>query len=385
MTRLDAAYFGREQTAVKHSVLRHYVTALALIVGRRFAQDITYVDCCSGPWNTVTEDLSDSSFGIATQQLRLVREQLAAERRSVSFRCLFVEKQPRSYALLKKFCDSVSDIEVKPLRGDFTTLIPEILRFVSERRGSFPFFFIDPTGWTALRIAPLTPLLRATPGEVLINFMTSHIRRFLEVDGKDFGAILSDASVEEMRGLTGQERDDAAAFAYANQIARAGNFPYVCTTLVLNPQRDQTHYHLIYATRHPKGVEVFKQAERSASDFMALARADAQQRRRITVTNQPELFSAAEHGGGIDHHLVSLRDRYLTQARSLVEMQLVHNRRRPIPYEEAWKIACRFPLVWEKDLHRWIREWRDKVNVIGLKPNQRVPRCQAGNQLMWIA
>ena len=95
--------------------------------------------------------------------------------------------------------------------------------------------------------------------------MTSHIRRFLEVEGKDFGALLRAKTLEEMRGLTGQERDDAAAFGYANQIAGAGNFPYVCTTLVLKPQRDQTHYHLIYATRHPKGVQVFKQAERSAS------------------------------------------------------------------------------------------------------------------------
>jgi len=385
MTTLDAAYFGREQTAVKHSVLRQYVTALALIVGRRYARDITYVDCCSGPWNTVTEDLSDSSFGIATQQLRLVRDQLAVDGRLVSFRCLFVEKELAPYSLLEKFCDSVSDIEVKALRGDFTALIPTILRFVSERKGSFPFFFIDPTGWTPLRIAPLTPLLQATPGEVLINFMTSHIRRFLEVEGEDFGALLGADTLKELRGLTGQERDDAAAFAYANQIARAGNFPYVCTTLVLNPQRDQTHYHLIYATRHPKGVDVFKQAERRASDFMALSRADAQQRRRMKVTNQSELFLAAEYGGGIDHHLVSLRDRYLAQARSLVAMQLVRNKRRPIPYEEAWKIACRFPLVWESDLHRWIREWREKVDVLGLKPNQRVPKCQAGNRLVWTA
>ena len=382
---LDTAYFGREQTAIKHSVLRQYVTALALIVGRRIAHDIVYVDCCSGPWNTVNDDLSDSSVGIAIRQLRLARDTLAAEGRTISFLCLFVEKDPTAYAQLARFCKSVSDLEVRPLPGDFTAHIPKILEFVAQRNGSFPFFFIDPTGWSSLKINPLVPLLQATPGEVLVNFMTSHIRRFLEVDGKDFGALLGAKALENMRGLSGQERDDAAAFAYANQIQRAGNFTYVCTTLVLNPQRNETHYHLIYATRHHKGVGVFKQAERHASEFMALARADAQQRHRIEVTQQSELFSVQQHGAGNDHHLISLRNRYLRQAHDAVEQQLSLNRRRPIPYDDAWKIASRFPLVWESDLHKWIRAWQGKINVLGMKPNQRVPKCRSGNALIWTA
>jgi three-Cys-motif partner protein len=385
MTVVDAAYFGREQTLVKHSVLKPYLTALALIVGRSFARDIPFVDCCSGPWKTVTDDLSDSSIGIAIQQLRVARDTLAAEGRVVSFRCLFVEKDPHAYSRLEEFCNTVTDIQVKPMPGDFTEHISDILRFVAQRSGSFPFFFIDPTGWSPLQIKPLIPLLQATPGEVLINFMTSHIRRFLEDEGKNFGALLGQQALDEMRGLSGQDRDDAAAFAYANQIGRAGNFPYVCTTVVVNPQLNRTHFHLIYATRHHKGVQVFKDAERHASGVMALARADAQQRHRIDRTQQPELFTVEQHGAGDDQYLLSLRNRYLQRAHQLVEQQLILHRRRPVPYEEAWKIACRFPLVWETDLRKWIREWRGNINVLGMKPNQKVPKCQAGNALVWTA
>jgi three-Cys-motif partner protein len=385
MTVVDAAYFGREQTLVKHSVLKPYLTALALIVGRSFARDIPFVDCCSGPWKTVTDDLSDSSIGIAIQQLRIARDALAAEGRTVSFRCLFVEKDPHAYGRLEQFCNTVNDIEVNPLPGDFIERIPDILRFVAQRSGAFPFFFIDPTSWLPLKIKPLTPLLQVTPGEVLINFMTSFIRRFLEAEGKDFGELLDQQALDDMRGLTGQDRDDAAAFAYANQIGRAGNFPYVCTTIVLNPQQNRTHFHLIYATRHPKGVQVFKDAERSASAVMAFARADAQERHRINVSHQSELFTVEQHGAGEDQYLRSLRDRYRQRAHQLVEQQLILNRRRPIPYDEAWKIACRFPLVWETDLRQWIRAWRGKVDVRGMKPNQRVPKCQAGNTLVWTA
>jgi|HubBroStandDraft_6_1064221.scaffolds.fasta_scaffold36002_3 three-Cys-motif partner protein len=385
MTIVDPAYFGREQTAVKHRVLERYLTPLPLIVGRTWVKDVTFVDCCSGPWNTTTDDQSDSSFGIAVRQLRQARDTLASEGHSVNFRCLFIEKDPDAYAKLESFCKTVLDIQVQPLPGDFVELIPEILKFVHQRSDSFPFFFIDPKGWSALKIRPLSPLLQHVPGEVLITFMTSHIRRFLEDEGKDFGALLG-PRLGKLHDLSGQERDDTAAFAYADQVAVAGNYPYICTTLVLNPQRDQTHYHLIYGTRHPKGVEVFKQAERKASEFMALARADAQQRRRIESTQQTEMFAVPDYGAGDDHHLRACRDRYLQQAHDLVEKQLTVSRHRPIPYEDAWRTACRFPLVWESDLHAWInREWHDKIVVIGMKPNQRVPKCQAGNSLIWTA
>src|SRR5579864_3940380 len=101
MSTVDIAYFGREQTLVKHSVLKQYLIALALIVGRSFARDISFIDCCSGPWNTVTTDLSDSSIGIAIQLLRAARDILAAEGNTVSFRCLFAEENPDAYAQLE--------------------------------------------------------------------------------------------------------------------------------------------------------------------------------------------------------------------------------------------------------------------------------------------
>ncbi len=386
MNAVEPAYYGREQTAVKHFILGRYLTPLPLIVGRSWVRDILYVDCCSGPWNTVTNDLSDSSIGIALRQLREARRILTAEGRPVTFRCIFVEKNPVAYAQLEKYCDSISDIQVKTLPGDFVEHIPEILRLVVARENSFPFFFIDPTGWSPLKIGPLKPLLQCEPGEVLINFMTSHIRRFLGLEGQDFEALLGEQAMEDIRGQVGQERDDAAAFAYADQIAHAGNFQYVCTTLVLNPQYDQTRYHLIYATRHHKGVEVFKQVEHNATEFMELARADARQRVRIDTSNNLELFPSDQYAGGNDNYLMMLRNRYLNTAHARVKDALRRNKRRPMLYDEAWKIVCRFPLVWESDLHKWIKhEWRDKISVLGMKPNQRVPKCQSGHSLVWIA
>lgn len=383
MSVVASAYIGREQTAVKHRILERYLTPLPLIVGRSW-DDVTFVDCCSGPWETNTSDQSDTSFGIALRQLRQAREILKREGRNVNFRCLFIEKDPDAYAELEKFCATVTDLQVKPRCGDFVSLIPEILRFINERPNSFPFFFIDPKGWSPLKITALTPLLRRDPGEMLINFMTSHIRRFLADEGKDFGALLGSAALERMRDLTGQERDDAAAFAYADQLALAGKFAYVCTTLVLKPQTDQTHYHLIYATRHHKGVEEFKNSERNTKEFMSLARADAQQRRRVQSTGQQEIFQVDQWAGD-DQYLQGLRERYLALAHDLVERQLIRNPRRDVRYDDAWLIACRFPFVYESDLRDWItHEWSRKIQILGMKPNQKVPKCRSNNSLRWI-
>jgi hypothetical protein len=53
-------YVEREQTLVKHFILRKYLERFAHIVGT-FADAITYVDCFSGPWNVRSEELKDSS------------------------------------------------------------------------------------------------------------------------------------------------------------------------------------------------------------------------------------------------------------------------------------------------------------------------------------
>jgi hypothetical protein len=94
--------------------------------------------------------------------------------------------------------------------------------------------------------------------------MTSHIKRFLESSNVEtrFGPDY----MRKVMGLSGQDRDDLAAYSFADEIRRF--FPYTCTSVVLNPQREQTHFHLIYGTRHPKGLQKFKEAEKSCYGLM---------------------------------------------------------------------------------------------------------------------
>ncbi len=375
---VDTAYLNREQTAVKHFVLSRYLAAATRILAR--SQDVAFIDCCSGPWNASKSDFSDTSFGIAIAQIREAKNTLSAEGRECHVRCLFIEKNPKSYAQLKSYADQVLDIPVSTLHSDFSDKIPEIIKFIKTNPGTFPFVFIDPTGWNAIRIKTILPLLQFTPGEVLINFMTSHIRRFLEEEEKDLASLFEPDSIPNVTHLHGQERDESIVFQYADAVRRRGHFKYVCTAVVLNPLQDRTHFHLIYATRHPKGVEVFKSTERSAAGFMLGARAEAKQRSRVDRTGQKEMFSAGQYDGST--YQDDLRTRYVNMAHDAVRSYL--HKRKCIEYDEAWELALRFPLVWESDLRSWIQNWGSRVKLLGMKPNQRVPKPQEGIQVQLL-
>jgi three-Cys-motif partner protein len=385
----EELYVGREQTLVKHFILRKYLERFAHIVGT-FATSITYVDCFSGPWNVRSEDLTDSSFVIALNELRKAKQTLAEkEGRHLKLRCFFLEKQPTPYARLEYFARQVQDAEVETRNEELEKSIPEVLRFVRKGgRWTFPFIFIDPTGWKGFAMQTIAPLLKLDPAGVLINFMTDYIQRFIahphEQTQKSFEALFGSGDYKSrLQGMTAdQDREDVLFRAYAENVRQTGRFTHTCAAIVLYPETDRRYFHLIYATRNRKGVEVFKSVEKQAMEVMEQARADAKQRKRVQRSGQQELFPAEEMAPS--NPVEALRERYLAQARQGVS-QLLQSRGR-LPYEEVWDTALAYPLVWEADLKGWIKEWRKQglVRLEGTEPRQRVPRLNENNTLVWV-
>lgn len=287
----------------------------------------------------------------------------------------------------------MSDIDGQPRGGGVRAGCEHIkeprpvptLFFLCEDERS-PFIFIDPTGWSGIEIETIAPLLRLNPGEVLINFMTGHIRRFLDSPQKEtqesFRRLFGSGEFrEKVQGLALQDREDAAVNEYARNIKRVGGFTATCSAIVLHPELDRTHFNLVYATRNPKGIEVFKDAEKKAMEVQELARAEAHQRKRVTRTGQHDLFSSKElHDSS---HYDSLRDRYIQKTRNAVLHELESKRR--LLYDDAWAIAVSEPLSWESDLKQWIDEWKaeGRLSVEGMQPRQRVPHRGEANYLVW--
>lgn len=202
----------------------------------------------------------------------------------------------------------------------------------------------------------IAPLLKVDPGEVVINFITGHIKRFVESPQdqtrESFTRLFGSAKFKSrLEGLAKQDREDALVAEYCECVKRTGRFKYVCPAIVLHPDKDRTHFNLIYATRHDSGLDAFKDAERKAMKEMEHAREEAQRRRREQVSGMKDLFSPdlSDDSNYYSAYYESLRSRYLSRARGLVEQALRAKRR--LPYDAVWALALGHPLTWKSDLN----------------------------------
>jgi len=383
-------YARREQTLVKHIILKYYLERFAIIVGSHW-DTLTYIDCFSGPWKVKSEKFEDSSFSIALEQLRKARDLHKKQTgKTLKLRCFFLEKTPSAYAKLRQFAGQQDDVIIETKNKKLEDAIQDIEKFV--RAGgttSFPFIFIDPTGWSGFALETITPLLKLDPVEVLITFMTEHIRRFIEWPQKQnqesFIKLFGTSRFKDiLKGLEEKDREDAIVTAYSECVKRVGSFGYTSSAIVLHPKKNRTHFHLIYATRDPRGIQVFKDAEKKAMPVMERTRDEAQKRGREERTGQTELglFSGTVTQDPSEYFR-SLRERYLSRARAAV-LALLQTKKQ-LAYDEAWSSAMTFPLTWKSDLKNWIQEWEQdgQLKIMGMKERQRVPKLGEDNCLVW--
>jgi hypothetical protein len=210
-----------------------------------------------------------------------------------------VEKRKRAFKKLQAFLaeQGVEGISASALQGDFYELRQDIIDWCGTR--DFVFFFIDPKGWKrVIEIPTLRPLLQRRNSELLINFMYDFVlRTHGQADfATDMEAIFG--QVPETSGLSPKDRECHLIDLYrknlkAHLISGTGK-PRSAYVSVLSPDRDRTKYHLVYLTRHAKGVVVFMDASEKLDLVQRQLRILTKQQRRIEKTKQEELFSDSE-------------------------------------------------------------------------------------------
>lgn len=382
-----STYAGREQTGVKHFVLRQYLQRLAYKIGY-YGGTLNYVDGFAGPWKQATDDLSDTSPFIAIHELRWARDGLvAAGRPRLRVRCLFIEKDPHAYAELERATSDIEGVEVTTLQGEFEEHIDEVRRFGQVGSKAFAFNFIDPTGWTGFGLQAITPLLQQDRCEVLINFMMKDIKRFIDDEASSARSTFIDlfGSLDRLghwRELEGSDREDAIVGTYCEQVKAAGRFTHVGNAVVLHPEHDRTHFHLVHATRSLTGLQVFREVEGKAMEAQEQAHDQARQRARVEKRGQTELFAASVLGSSYQGEL---RVRYQGKARGEVKAALTEAEGKPILYDLLMGLALSFPMTGERELKGWLKEWRAAglVSYLGLPQGGRVPKSRKGHLVCW--
>ena len=287
-------YGGREQTEAKHLILRTYLKALAMKLLEGGYSRLSYVDAFSGPWESRTEDFSDTSFKIALTVLSEVALFFRARGKPKQIGCFFVEKNKSSFqqlqAEVQRYHRPELGLTIRAVNDEFENQIPEIRNFT---RNSFALIFIDPTGWTGYPLEKMSPLLRQGVGEVLLNFMLDFINRFASskdqptVDsfeailGKDWSAKLNQSSLP---------KGEAAEELFLANLKAAGRYEYVLSTKIEKTLERRTHFSIVYATRKYMGLKTFREVEykalRAHESHLSAARTDA----KAIKTGQQSFF-----------------------------------------------------------------------------------------------
>ncbi|MEY9772149.1 three-Cys-motif partner protein [Sinorhizobium fredii] len=269
---MNETYDGRLQTEAKHIILRHYLQELALITFQAgYYPVLTYIDGFSGPWESKGDDYSDTSFMIAIKVLKDVQDQLGARGLRPIVKCFFAERKASSFAeldrMVKPYHAPAEGFHVATFKGKFEDAIPDIMAFAE----GFSLTFIDPTGWTNYAFDKIAPLLKRTPGEVLVNFMYDHISRFATSWDKpeiieSFNGILRPGWPDRIDKLLPPGK--GAERLFKKEFKEAGGFKFVVSTPI-KKLAERIHFCITYGTRHPKGLKVYRGVE-----YMALREHD---------------------------------------------------------------------------------------------------------------
>jgi three-Cys-motif partner protein len=277
-----ADYAGREQSYVKHVFLENYLEALVHKTASTFS-NIVYIDGYAGPWQSANERFEDTSFGIALNALRRAKESWKQIGRNVRMSAHLVERDATAYARLKEASQRFPDVSVSTYSGDFVALIPTIIKLIPSN--AFAFFFIDPKGWR-IPLQQLAPLLSRANSEVIFNFMFDFINRAVNIGDAnivaglneliphgDWRSKITEAEAQGRGSLTPEDRKTVLVGAFKESLAKLGNYPFVAETTILRPLKDRPLYCLCYATRHPKGIEVFRDCQIKALQEQSATRA----------------------------------------------------------------------------------------------------------------
>jgi three-Cys-motif partner protein len=369
MPKVDLTHYtDREQAYIKHCLLEEYLPDWAYKVGSTW-DELVYIDGFAGPWQTTHPDFADTSFGVAIQALHHCQAGLRARGRELKIQSILVDQDRKAFSELKRFAElhTRPGFGVHALHGKFIDTIGDVETIVRKNtKNPFRFIFLDPKGWSDIPMKNLQTFLRNRSCEVLINLMTRHIIRFLDEPDRAqsyknlFGrqGVLEKLRSSRNRNDPSHARFEQAVREYGLSLRLLGGFRYVSSAVILEPEEESIRYFLMYATNHPKGVEVFKAAETKAAKIQDEVRYDT----HVRKTFQPDLFF--DDGPPSSKISFKLRQFYSEKARRKVMEILCSTRAQSrIHYSNLFCEAMAFPLVRPDDLVGWLMALEPDIKV----------------------
>lgn len=287
---IPSEYEGREQTFLKHRVLREYLMAWGHKLGSRSrfrAVRLWYVDCFAGPWKGRDANLADTSIEIGLRALEDAAATWRGQGHQIRTGALFVEPTNDAFDRLKEYlARQTGGVETHAFHGQFGDHVDEIKR----RIGSDPaFIFVDPTGWRGAAMRFIEPLM-GVRRDVMVNVMFNHVNRF-----KDDPRAFLRAQMTDFFGLTERElpanlHEEGLIGFYRRQLKERCGLTFAADLAIPHPTSNRTWFRLVVGGNNPAVLDLFRDVERQVAGREAgVVREVAARRRREQRSAQPEL------------------------------------------------------------------------------------------------
>lgn len=292
------AYVGREQALIKHNILEKYLEKLtAILAVNPSVFEFTYIDCFAGPWQADESEMASTSIAISLQVLEQCKRMIESRPggRAV-IRALYLEQSDDAYPKLKKYLDeqTPTGIETHSIHGEFVESRQKILDWVGLKGNAF--FFIDPKGWTEVKVNTLAPLLARPRSEFVINFMYDFANRAISME--KLAPVVTELLGEALNtDMYAGDRESLILDTYRRNLKskvsfRSSDYPVRSVYVkVKDPQKERTKYYLVYLTTHPKGLIKFMETYEAAADLQGAVRAQIRDSKKATKTGVVDLFS----------------------------------------------------------------------------------------------
>ena len=368
---IPSEYEGREQTWLKHRVLKEYLLAWAHKLGsggRKLAVKLWYVDCFAGPWKARTTDLTDTSIYIGLDALQAARKTWAEKGTAVDLGGIFVEKDAAAYAELGRVVQQHGEgIDVHTFHGAFGDHVASIQALLGT--GS-AFFLIDPTGWDGAAMQYIAPLVGRQRRDVMVNVMFDHINRFKD-DPREFLR----AQMKDFFGLTdtdlpaGLTEDELLGF-YRARLRTVCSVPFTADLAVPHPTVERTKFRLVVGGHHREVLRVFRDVERKVmGQEAAVVRTAAKERDRLARQGQFALFAPEPPAESARY--AAQRDEGRRQA--AVRVPGILRERGPMTYDQIWPLVLSECHITESDLGAVVADLRTRGEVVldGFGPRER--------------
>ena len=258
----EAVWEIEPRTQAKHELLRHYLAAWYPIMAK-YERRIVFIDGFAGPG--VYKGGQPGSPVIALQTL-LGHEAIPRfDEREFSFHFIEseVERCERLESELRGFGALPANVTVTTHCGTFEKTVGGLLDATGAEsvRGVPILAFVDPFGVSGAPMELVRRLLGRRKCELVLTLMAEHLSRFLDepqmreqrdrlFGTSDFGRVAQAPSGRRMPELVGM---------YQDQLREVAGFRYSQDFQMLRKDSSVAYY-VVYATKHKRGVEKFKEA-----------------------------------------------------------------------------------------------------------------------------